>query len=247
MVDVINLIIDYGFWIAVIFVVLGILLFAAFQIRNRMIYTYLHETTRLRHGQKVKTITNKAGFIKKRNGITYFRLMLGRMPWQHHDLVEHPNLAEVDGNNKVYYTQLGTDIFIQSSKRLIPQIEYSDYVRDSDGKLVPMRNEKGEIVCMRDSKGQLIYEEVMDENNQIKQIPIPVYIPVPKEYKFIEEIKPISNITKAYGAATIATASRAIEGEQNWKAAIPWIGGVVLLVMITILSYYFLFGGGAKV
>ena len=244
MAELINMVLDYGFWIAVVLVIAGVLIFVGLQIRNKMIFTYNHITTRLRNNQKIRTIRNKAGFIKKK-GLTYFRLKTGRMPWQYHDLVEHPNLAEVDGDNTVYYTQLGTDIFIQSSKRLIPQIEYSDYMRDDQGELIQMRDEKNNPVFMRDRKGELIYEivekQVEDGKIELEKVPVPVYIPIPKDYKMVEEIKPITNIKKAYASAVIADANRAIETDNNWKMALPWVGGIIAIIIITILSYYFLF------
>lgn len=244
-----ELVYQYGPWIAIIMVVICVLILVGSMIKNKMIFVFRHRTLRLRKDQKSKEVIGKAGFITKRNGIKYFRLKLGRMPWQKIDLIDHPNLNEMDGNNTVYYTQLGPEIFLQSKRELIPRVEYSDYVRDKYGELVQMHDEKNQPVWLRDTRGNLIYETVYEsvegKRTEVKN-PIPIYIPLPEEYKLVEEIKPLSNMKKAYSVSIMANADRAIEGEQNWKTALVWVGGAVMIIVVTVLSFYLLGGGFSK-
>lgn len=248
MVDIQAAVIDYGFWGAVAIVVIGILIFSVMKIRDRFIYVFKHETTRLRKDGRYKKLKGKAGFITRRDGIKYFRIKMGRMPWQKMDLVQHPNLEEMDGDNTVYYIQLGPDILVQARKELITKIKYSDYVRDKKGELVPLTDKDGEPVYMRNRKGELMYEIVTetDKNHKIIEVkrPIPVHIPIPEDYEIVEEITPIQNVDKAYTTAELAAAKRAIEGEASWKVTAAFVVGAIMIIVITVLSYYFLFGGG---
>lgn len=214
------------------FVVLGIILAIYYHQQNKKIYKFKVRLFKRRENGKRTEANYKAGYIKNAHGISQFVVKLGRMPWQKKVIHYLPDSNYMDEEDRVYYEAFDPDNWVQMKRvfmeKRTPLVEvellneYQGYPAGFQGQmLLPIAQELVEngiaIFINPEKVAEVLSHDVY-------------YEPIPADRKAIV-VAELIRVKNALGA-------------DNWKNTAVWVGGAVLIVIMTIISYYFISNKG---
>lgn len=210
-----------GFWY---FLIIGVV---AFEIRRRRYQKtygkYKVRAFRRRENNKRPEDNYPAGYLKDKSGVTFFRVKLGKMPWEYRDFYDLPDAKYMDDDNRVCYEVVNPNVWVQVKKTFIP----------NQIKMVEVEFIKDYGVYKKGFKSH-IQEDHVDfllKENAVK---------VTGESYTIDATdvtyKPISSAEKKLVVQELWDAKQVI-GASDWKTSLPWVAGTILLLGGGLLVY----------
>lgn len=117
-------------------IVLSIIGIIIAYVRAKRKYIYPVRIWKIRENGKKVEINKLGGFLKRSDGTAFFRIKLGKvlLSPKKKDLWETPDPRYMDEDNRVWYTQIGTDTFVQNAayldKRIVNVVPISDVEKE---------------------------------------------------------------------------------------------------------------------
>jgi hypothetical protein len=112
--EVLKTILNFNWWM--IFwglMAIGIIVVVIMQIRKKMIFKYPVRIFKARENGEVKEVNGIGGYIGRKNSASFFRIQVGKMPWNKINLNTTPTPKYMDQDNRVYYKQIDLNTYIQ--------------------------------------------------------------------------------------------------------------------------------------
>ena len=104
----------FNYWWILWTILIGVFVYLLISlIRNKIIFRYPVRIFKTRENGSVKEQNCKGGYIGRKNSASFFRIKLGRFPWQKADLNTTPDPKNMDQDNRVYYKQTDVGTYIQ--------------------------------------------------------------------------------------------------------------------------------------
>jgi len=100
----------YFLYVFPIFIILFLIII---YFRNKITYHYPVRIFKIRENGKFLENNYKGGYIARKNSAPFFRIKKGFWWWQYVDLIKTPNPAYLDEQDRVYYSQIDVDTYIQ--------------------------------------------------------------------------------------------------------------------------------------
>lgn len=215
-----------AYWLYIVIVLFVI--WDIYRRRTTKNYRYHVRTFMRRENDKRPENNYIAGYFKDKNGVPFFRIKMGRMPWEKKDMYDLPDARYMDDDNRVFYEVINPNVWVQVKRTYIPnevsmkEIRFvKDYGVYKAGFQAYIQEDHVDVLARAGAV------EVTGKEYKIEAADV-TYKPISSSDKRLIQ----SELWDAHAALRIA----------DWKTTAVWVGGIVGVLLAGLLAYLLVTG-----